>query len=61
MAGSTTRQLPALPGVNEVLYNFEGPIGAGVPREVADAHRLVKTYRSLSSEIQKTHPDGRTR
>jgi hypothetical protein len=40
-------------GLKEVLFNFEGPIGAGVPLDVADAHRLVEAYRSLSEQIHR--------
>ncbi len=43
-------------GLKEVLFNFEGPIGADVPREVADAHRLVEAYRSLGDQIHKDTP-----
>jgi phosphotransferase family enzyme len=43
-------------GLKEVLFNFEGSIGADVPREVADAHRLVEAYRSLSDQIHKDTP-----
>jgi aminoglycoside phosphotransferase (APT) family kinase protein len=35
----------------EVRYNFEGPIGSGVPDEVRDPDRLVDSYRSLSSTV----------
>jgi len=40
-------------GLKEVLFNFDGPIGSGVPREVADGNRLVEAYRSLSEQIHE--------
>lgn len=43
-------------GVDDVRANFNGPIGAGVPRAVADAARLVDAYRSLSAEIHADTP-----
>jgi len=43
-------------GLKEILFNFEGPIGAGVPQEVADGHRLVDAYGSLSEQIHKDAP-----
>lgn len=43
-------------GLKEITFNFEGPIGAGVPREVADGERLVKAYRSLGEQIHLDTP-----
>ncbi len=38
-------------GVTEIRGDFDGPIGAGVPREVADPQRLVDAYRALAAEV----------
>lgn len=38
-----------LRGVKDILVNFDGPIGAGVPEPVRDAERLVRAYRSLAA------------
>ena len=35
-------------GVPDILVNFDGPIGAGVPVEVRDAQRLCDAFGSLS-------------
>lgn len=35
-------------GVPEILVNFEGPIGAGVPKEVRDAQALVDAFGALA-------------
>jgi hypothetical protein len=43
-------------GLAEIRGNFEGPIGAGVPSEVRDAHRLVDTYRALATDVAAAEP-----
>lgn len=35
-------------GVPDILVNFDGPIGAGVPDEVRDAQRLVDAFGALA-------------
>jgi Phosphotransferase enzyme family len=34
-------------GLKEIHFNFDGPIGAGVPDEVRDPERLMAAYRAL--------------
>jgi len=43
-------------GVAEIRYNFEGPIGAGVPEEVRDPERLVDAYRRLGEAMTSVSP-----
>jgi hypothetical protein len=43
-------------GVPEIRYNFDGPIGAGVPDEVRDAERLAGAYRSLAVVMTSVSP-----
>jgi hypothetical protein len=43
-------------GVQDILVNFEGPIGAGVPEKLRDAERLVKAYRVLGNEVETPAP-----
>jgi hypothetical protein len=43
-------------GLKEIRYNFDGPIGAGVPLEVRDAERLVNGYRSLAGLMVSAQP-----
>ena len=43
-------------GVKDILVNYEGPIGAGVPEKLRDADRLVKAYRVLGEEVQDPSP-----
>lgn len=43
-------------GVPEISYNFDGPIGAGVPEEVRDAQRLVDVYKQLAAEAAVAEP-----
>lgn len=43
-------------GLPEVSGNFESWIGAGIPRQVRDAERLVATYRSLADELNEATP-----
>jgi hypothetical protein len=43
-------------GVKDILVNFEGPIGAGVPEKLRDAERLVKAYRVLGEEVASPSP-----
>ncbi len=43
-------------GVPEIRGNFDGPIGAGVPREVADPQRLVDAYRALAADVAAASP-----
>ena len=35
-------------GVPDILVNFDGPIGAGVPEEIRDAQRLVDAFGALA-------------
>jgi hypothetical protein len=43
-------------GLPEILRNFEGPNGAGVPIEVRDGQRLVDAYRALATETEGARP-----
>jgi hypothetical protein len=43
-------------GVADILGNFEGPIGAGVPEEVRDAQRLVDSLHWLAKEVVDADP-----
>jgi Phosphotransferase enzyme family len=43
-------------GVADVIGNFEGPIGAGVPEEVRDAQGLVDGFRWLAKDIVTADP-----
>jgi Phosphotransferase enzyme family len=43
-------------GVADIIGNFEGPIGAGVPEEVRDAQRLVDGFRWLAKDIVDADP-----
>ncbi|SHN75734.1 aminoglycoside phosphotransferase family protein [Cryptosporangium aurantiacum] len=43
-------------GVDEIRFNFSGPIGAGVPDQVRDAERLVSAYRALAEESSGSGP-----
>jgi hypothetical protein len=45
-----------LRGLEEIRFNFEGPIGAGVPDETRDAERLVDAYRALAAETPSARP-----
>ncbi|HEX4019060.1 MAG TPA: phosphotransferase [Frankiaceae bacterium] len=43
-------------GVKDVLFNFDGPIGAGVPVEVRDAQRLVDALHTLAADVPVESP-----
>jgi hypothetical protein len=43
-------------GVPDILGNFEGPIGAGVPEEVRDAERLVDSFGRLAKDVVDADP-----
>ena len=43
-------------GVAEIVSNFEGPIGAGVPVEVRDAQGLYGTYLRVGAEAAAASP-----
>jgi Phosphotransferase enzyme family len=43
-------------GVADILGNFEGPIGAGVPEGVRDAQRLVAAFHALAADAPKESP-----
>jgi hypothetical protein len=43
-------------GVPDILGNFEGPIGAGVPEEVRDAQRLVDSLSWLAKDVIVADP-----
>ena len=43
-------------GVADIRVNFDGPIGAGVPKEIRDADRLADAYRSLAAQIHTESP-----
>ncbi|HEX4017731.1 MAG TPA: aminoglycoside phosphotransferase family protein [Frankiaceae bacterium] len=43
-------------GLPEILRNFEGPNGEGVPVEVRDAQRLVDAYRALAVNTETERP-----
>ena len=43
-------------GVEEILVNFDGPIGAGVPAEVRDAQRLFDVYSALGTQVAGETP-----
>jgi hypothetical protein len=45
-----------LRGVEDILGNFDGPIGAGVPDETRDAQRLIDTYRTLILQTSDATP-----
>ena len=45
-----------LRGVKDILGNFEGPIGAGVPVEMRDAQRLVDAFHILAAAAPKESP-----
>ncbi len=39
--------------VERIRFNFDGPIGAGVPTAVRDAERLVATHRVVAAEVSR--------
>jgi hypothetical protein len=41
-------------GIDEIRFNFEGPIGAGVPGSVRDPERLFKAYRRVATTSSTT-------
>lgn len=43
-------------GVAEISYNFDGPIGAGVPEAVRDAQRLYDAYDVVAREAVADEP-----
>jgi hypothetical protein len=43
-------------GLPEITFNFDGPIGAGVPPEVRDAQRLIDAFGSLSTVTATDSP-----
>lgn len=43
-------------GLNEILFNFEGPIGAGVPDETRNAQRLVDAFKALAAAAPSANP-----
>jgi hypothetical protein len=43
-------------GVADILGNFEGPIGSGVPEEMRDAQRLVDSLHWLAKEVDGADP-----
>ena len=43
-------------GLPEILRNFEGENGKGVPGEVRDGQRLVDAYRALAIETESARP-----
>jgi hypothetical protein len=43
-------------GVPDIRFNFEGPIGARVPKQVRDAQRLFDRYVALGRELAKAEP-----
>ena len=43
-------------GIDDILFNFDGPIGAGVPQEVRDAARLRTAYGRLAAEVDTVSP-----
>jgi hypothetical protein len=43
-------------GATEIRHNFDGPIGAGVPRAVRDADRLATVYRALGETARRASP-----
>ncbi len=43
-------------GVDDVRFNFDGPIGAGVPGEVRDAQRLVDALHVLAADAPAESP-----
>ena len=43
-------------GVADILVNFDGPIGAGVPAEVRDAQRLVDSLGWLAKDVIDADP-----
>ena len=43
-------------GVPEILVNFDGPIGAGVPDEVRDAQRLCDAFGALARATSTESP-----
>ena len=43
-------------GVPDILGNFQGPIGAGVPEQVRDAERLVAAFHVLAAVALKESP-----
>jgi hypothetical protein len=43
-------------GVPDILVNFDGPIGAGVPAVVRDAERLVESLRRLAKDVIDADP-----
>jgi hypothetical protein len=55
LAPRLERQLEAR-GVHEIRGNFEGPIGARVPRAARDAERLATAYRALAGEMRSADP-----
>lgn len=43
-------------GVPDIVGNFEGPIGAGVPGRVRDAQRLADAFHRLAKEVLDADP-----
>jgi hypothetical protein len=46
----------AVRGIEDILFNFEGPIGAGVPEPARDAQRLRKAYQALAAIVPTASP-----
>lgn len=43
-------------GIEDIRFNFDGPIGAGVPEQVRDGERLIAAYRQLASDVETVAP-----
>ncbi len=43
-------------GMADIVVNFDGPIGAGVPVEVRDAQRLYDVYSALGAQVAAEEP-----
>jgi hypothetical protein len=43
-------------GIEDILFNFDGPIGAGAPEQVRDAARLREAYRRLANDVVAVSP-----